>query len=49
MCMKSVKIVAALVVGSILLASECQCDTTDEPADPVEEKVRTSGVESNRY
>ena len=37
--MKSVKIVAALVVGSVLLASECQCDTTDEPADPVEEMV----------
>lgn len=46
--MKTVKIVAAMVVGSILLASECQCGSTDEPTDPVDELVvAPSTIESN--
>jgi len=38
--MKTYKIIAALAVGSVLLASECQCDTGDDPDDkPTEETV----------
>lgn len=45
--MKTVKIAAALIVGSILLASECQCGSTDEPTDPVEELVVSHSTAEN--
>ncbi|AEV31604.1 hypothetical protein Oweho_0588 [Owenweeksia hongkongensis DSM 17368] len=38
--MKTYTIFAALIVGSVLLASECQCDNGDDPDDrPTDEMV----------